>query len=481
MTEPNEGQAAHRLLPLRPGGVLNLKHAARGFWGDELRPLHITHLELEAVYKMVQSFLRQLMGKDTTLGNYRPKAAAFMQFCVAEGRSWLPATKATVRLYLAHLMSKGTIKAASLQPYLSAINNYHEDMGFDGPAKGRSVSREVKGMASCRAEMELLRVCTYVVFAFVTFGRPDTGVSRQKSHIAVADDVISVVLHKEKGRRHVRLKRRLTIPAAGVEGLVQLLEHWEGARDSWWQQTSSPCGEAEGDSYWRLPWEQRRLTSAQADDWVQLALGVLKCLPLEGGHFSGHTGACTCARAVGALLEKCCLLGGWSQLSSAIHAYNNPTVVPDEHMERYMSATGLTGSIATELGKLTSIKYMHIGHNGLTGAIPSQLSTMIDLKWWTFANNKLTAPIPTWISALSKLTFTDLSYNSITGTIPTDLGALTQMEELKLQNNCLTGSLPTELASLTSLANLYVQSNTALCGSWTVASSTTVYPSGATV
>ncbi|KAK3233369.1 hypothetical protein CYMTET_56327 [Cymbomonas tetramitiformis] len=45
------------------GGVLNLKHAARGFWSDELRHLHITHLELEAVYKTVLSFLRELTGK----------------------------------------------------------------------------------------------------------------------------------------------------------------------------------------------------------------------------------------------------------------------------------------------------------------------------------------------------------------------------------------------------------------------------------
>ncbi|KAK3245551.1 hypothetical protein CYMTET_44886 [Cymbomonas tetramitiformis] len=97
----------------------------------------------------------------------------------------------------------------------SAINNYNEDMGYDGLAKGRSA-------------------CAYVVFAFVTFGRPDTVVSMQKSHIAVADDAISVVLHTEKGRRHIHLKRRLAIPAAGVEGLVLLLEQWQRARDGFW-------------------------------------------------------------------------------------------------------------------------------------------------------------------------------------------------------------------------------------------------------
>ncbi|KAK3234327.1 hypothetical protein CYMTET_55428 [Cymbomonas tetramitiformis] len=55
------------------------------------------------------------------------------------------------------------------------------------------------------------------------------------------------------------------------------------------------------------------------------AAGLRHAVPPEGRHFSGHytrKGACTCARAVGALLEKCCFLGGWSQLSVAIHAYN---------------------------------------------------------------------------------------------------------------------------------------------------------------
>ncbi|KAK3248977.1 hypothetical protein CYMTET_41576 [Cymbomonas tetramitiformis] len=114
-------------------------------------------------------------------------------------KSWLPATEATVRLYIAHLMVQGTIKAASVQHYLSAIINYHEDMGHDGPAKSRSVTRAVKGISS-------LQVQTTVAQA----------VEESRAHIiAVADSVVSVVLHKEKGRRHVHLKRGLTIPAAG--------------------------------------------------------------------------------------------------------------------------------------------------------------------------------------------------------------------------------------------------------------------------
>ncbi|KAK3279255.1 hypothetical protein CYMTET_12848 [Cymbomonas tetramitiformis] len=45
------------------GGVLNLKYAGRGFWSDEMRDWDITQLELEAVFKTVQAFLRELEGK----------------------------------------------------------------------------------------------------------------------------------------------------------------------------------------------------------------------------------------------------------------------------------------------------------------------------------------------------------------------------------------------------------------------------------
>eukprot|EP00854_Cymbomonas_tetramitiformis_P003397 gene3397-biopygen3353 len=129
-------------------------------------------------------------------------------------------------VYIAHLLAKGTMQAASMQPYVSATNNYYEDIRFRGPAKGRGVSRAVKGMASMQvqaaaaAAAAAVRVEQTVVFALVTFGRPDTGVSMLRKHISIADGTVSVVLHKEKGRQHVSLKRLLIIPVDGVRGLV---------------------------------------------------------------------------------------------------------------------------------------------------------------------------------------------------------------------------------------------------------------------
>ncbi|KAK3270661.1 hypothetical protein CYMTET_20950 [Cymbomonas tetramitiformis] len=66
----------------------------------------------------------------------------------AQHQQWLPPTAATVQLYVASLLEAGTVKGTSLQPYLSAINCFHKDFSLPGPAKGRAVTRAVKGMTA---------------------------------------------------------------------------------------------------------------------------------------------------------------------------------------------------------------------------------------------------------------------------------------------------------------------------------------------
>ncbi|KAK3246645.1 hypothetical protein CYMTET_43825 [Cymbomonas tetramitiformis] len=207
--------------------------------------------------------------------------AAFRQFCVTEGGSWLSATEAKVRLYVAQLMSKGTIKAASLKPYLSAINNYHEGMDYNGPAKGCSASRAVKGMASLQVEAadapdEAETVQTWLPARHVTKMYAH-GLAMQPTSSAEAELLWACTYY-----------------------VVVAFVRW--ARDGFWQQASLSVNEASRDSYWILPCERGRLMSAQVNDGVQLGLGKLVCVPAEGGHFSlGHNsprGACTSARAV---------------------------------------------------------------------------------------------------------------------------------------------------------------------------------------
>ncbi|KAK3244996.1 hypothetical protein CYMTET_45413 [Cymbomonas tetramitiformis] len=88
---------------------------------------------------------------DMSKDKYEVIPAAVQQFCEAEGREWLPAAEATVQ-------------------------------------------------AADAAATELLRACAYVVFAFVIFGRPDTGVSMRQEHIGI------------------------TAPGSELRGAVQLLE-----------------------------------------------------------------------------------------------------------------------------------------------------------------------------------------------------------------------------------------------------------------
>ncbi|KAK3263150.1 hypothetical protein CYMTET_28030 [Cymbomonas tetramitiformis] len=151
----------------------------------------------------------------------------------------------------------------------------------------------------------------YTVFAYVTFGRPDTGVAMQREHVSSTEEELSVVLLKVKGRRHQQVKRRLQIPWRGVRGL-----RWQVHRDLAWRSSTSsrtPPSNVHG-SYWKLPREREPFEGASlANEWIKLALDSLGCLPPEGGHFMTHStrkGVATGARAVGTVLERVCFFGG---------------------------------------------------------------------------------------------------------------------------------------------------------------------------
>ncbi|KAK3268876.1 hypothetical protein CYMTET_22646 [Cymbomonas tetramitiformis] len=300
-------------------------------WRGELGPSRLTEL---AVTMQRKALL------DTTMSNYGPKARRFILFCEQHQRPWLPASEATVLLYIASLLKDGGIKSASLQPYLSAINNYHEDLRFPGPAKGRSVTRAVKGMATIQVELavqeenietqrtwlpaahvrrvheaalrltprspeeqRLLRAFAYVVVAFVTF--------RQTEH---RDFVVTATR------------------GGSFEGADRALFH----RDTAWNNSQK----TQPDAYWLLPEDPKNFKASVANDWIGLALSELDCRPPEGGHFSAHStrkGATTCARAVGVAMEKVCFFGGWSQFSSAVQHYIDPTALRDTDMDYYFA------------------------------------------------------------------------------------------------------------------------------------------------
>jgi hypothetical protein len=51
-----------------------------------------------------------------------------------------------VASYIGSIAEKGAVAAASLQPYLSAINSMHSDFGFDKPGVGHLVFLVRRGL-----------------------------------------------------------------------------------------------------------------------------------------------------------------------------------------------------------------------------------------------------------------------------------------------------------------------------------------------
>ena len=75
-------------------------------------------------------------------------AAGFPPLCLC------PASALTVALYLGHLSEEERVHHGSLQPYLSAINSFHQDMGFERPAIGHLVTAIRHGFGEYEGEMD---------------------------------------------------------------------------------------------------------------------------------------------------------------------------------------------------------------------------------------------------------------------------------------------------------------------------------------
>ena len=116
--------------------------------------------------------------------------------------------------------------------------------------------------------------------------------------------------------------------------LRELVLHWEVHRDAAWSRSTR----TQPDAYWLLLEDPKNFKASVANDRIGLALSELDCRRPEGGDFSAHCtrkGATTCARVMGVTMEKMCFFGGWSQFSSAVQHYIDPTALRDAAMNYY--------------------------------------------------------------------------------------------------------------------------------------------------
>mmetsp|Transcript_29005 Transcript_29005/g.68143 ORF Transcript_29005/g.68143 Transcript_29005/m.68143 type:complete len:336 (+) Transcript_29005:847-1854(+) len=104
---------------------------------------------------------------------------------------------------------------------------------------------------------------------------------------------------------------------------------------------------------------------------------------------------------------------------------------------------GISGSIPSEIRSMTKLKRLNLGYNNITGMISSEIRELSNLQYFEVPSNSLIGTIPASLGELTELTVCNLAYNFITGIIPSELGRM-NVATLNFAFNNLTGSVPEE-------------------------------------
>eukprot|EP00250_Pteridium_aquilinum_P015011 c22326_g1_i2 orf=415-2790(-) len=108
------------------------------------------------------------------------------------------------------------------------------------------------------------------------------------------------------------------------------------------------------------------------------------------------------------------------------------------------SSTVAVVHASTTQGKepFPSLLILNLSHNALTGTLPSQIGKLSTLLGLDLSNNKLSGPIPPQIANITELSALDLSHNNFTGSLPSTLSTLGNLTEFNCSFNSLTGPVP---------------------------------------
>lgn len=155
-----------------------------------------------------------------------------------------------------------------------------------------------------------------------------------------------------------------------------------------------------------------------------------------------------------------------------------------------LSLNEISGTIPSEVGKLSNLTSLQLYSNVFTGLVPQSLwaltklqviilyqdkrlalptippaiANMTDLTHFSVARMNNTGTIPSELGLLTKLTTLELGANSFTSTLPEALGQLTNLVRLTVSHNSITGTVPTSILQWSNLNQLYLH-NTKLSGS----------------
>jgi hypothetical protein len=190
-------------------------------------------------------------------------------------RKPLPASVSTVLLYLSHLSQEGEVREGSLNPYVAAVNQMHQDAGFRQPALGHHVDLLRKGFANVEVQAtssdpvrmtlppdvvhdilmlglassgnETLRQTACIFLCYCWFDRADTGVFLRRSHVSFDSRGVAINAQGKTitNNRSCPVFRTHSPDFDPEDKVCRLLRRWHGASASWQRPSNkAPAGGA---------------------------------------------------------------------------------------------------------------------------------------------------------------------------------------------------------------------------------------------
>ncbi|CAI5957089.1 unnamed protein product [Closterium sp. NIES-65] len=120
---------------------------------------------------------------------------------------------------------------------------------------------------------------------------------------------------------------------------------------------------------------------------------------------------------------------------------------------------GISGSICSNIGLLTSLVKIDMANNSLSGSIPTSLGNLARLAVFNLQQNRLTGHFPPTMSRLASLQMFDVNTNNLYGPLLYPVGTLSNIKLINVARNNFSGSLPTSIYTLTSLQEMDVSEN----------------------
>ena len=207
------------------------------------------------------------------------------------------------------------------------------------------------------------------------------------------------------------------------------------------------------------------LTATDSDgDTDSLAVGITVRSPGCAGSaaVSGYSGAGIISDCEALLSSRDVLRGeqtlNWSA-DLPLGEWEGVAIRSDRIIGVEIDGAGLSGSLPSELSRLTDLSYINLSSNELSGPIPPELSELTNLKTLALSFNRLSGFIPTELVQLIYLESLWINGNELIGSIPPELADLFNLRYLIMSRNDLTGPIPPELGSLTNLERLGLGGN----------------------